>query len=186
MAERIPPGRAGRLWLLGRLDYARRSLELLDHKHALLRQQLEGLAQAREEARDRWDRTCSAAERWSLRAAALGGAADIAVAAAAVADQARVIVPWHNTMGVLHPGEPTCSLPALSPSEGAAGNAAIAPAADAHREALLAAATFAAHDRSYRLLSFELVEPEERLVSRWAHHRHTPSPRATDTRAGPA
>jgi len=162
MAERVPPGRAGRLWLMGRLDYARRSLELLDRKHLLLLQELEGLTQARAEARQRWTQACTVAERWGLRAVALGGASDIAVAAAAVAEQARVHVPWRNTMGVVHPGEPGCTLPALPPSEAAAGNAAIAPAAVAQRDALLAAAAFGALDRSHHLLTVELRATQRR------------------------
>ena len=65
MPERVPPGRAGRLWLLRRLAFARRSLELLDRKHQLLARELAGLARQRDEARRHWERSCADAERWA-------------------------------------------------------------------------------------------------------------------------
>ncbi len=173
MAERVPPGRAGRLWLLNRLAFARRSLELLDRKHQLLLRDLSGLRQARDEARGRWEQTCAEAERWGLRAVALGGESDVALAAASVAGWAQVEVPWHNTMGVLHPGEPRCDLPELPPTEGVAGNGAVAPAAAAHREALAAAATYAALDRSHHLLNRELRATARRR--RAVEHHRIPS-----------
>lgn len=173
MAERVPPGRAGRLWLLGRLAFARRSLELLDRKHQLLLAELAGLGQRRDRAQRHWLDVSAEAERWALRAAALGGEADVALAGAAIAGRAEVEVPWRNTMGVLHPGEPRCELPELPPAEEAAGNGAIAPAAEAHRAALVAAADYGALDRSYRLLERELAETARRR--RGVEQRRIPS-----------
>jgi V/A-type H+/Na+-transporting ATPase subunit D len=170
MAERVPPGRAGRLWLLNRLAFARRSLELLDRKHQLLLEELAGLGKVRDEARARWDRACREAERWGVRVAALGGESDLALAAASVAGRAEVDVPWRNTMGVVHPGLPHCELPDLAPTEAAAGNGAVAPAAAAHREALDCAAAYAAVDRSHRLLDREVRETARRRRA-IEHHR---------------
>lgn len=173
MAEPVPPGRAGRLWLRGRVAFARRSLELLDRKRQLLRRELTGLAQVRQEAHARWVTSCAEAERWGVRAAALGGASDVALAAASVGGEARVEVPWRNTMGVLHPDDPRCMLPSLSPAEGAAGSAAVAPAAAAYREALEAAVAHAATEHSYRLLDAELRATERRR--RAIEHRRLPA-----------
>jgi V/A-type H+/Na+-transporting ATPase subunit D len=173
MAERVPPGRAGRLWLVRRLAFARRSLELLDRKHQLLLRELAGRAQLRDETERRWARACTEAQRWGARADALGGHSDITLAAASISGQARVDVPWHNTMGVVHPGDPACALPDLPPLERAAGNVAIAPLAAAQREALLAAAVFAALDRSHRLLEAELRKTQRRR--RAVEHHRIPS-----------
>lgn len=170
VAEPVPPGRAGRLWLRGRLASARRSLELLDRKSQLLRRELSGLAQAREEAQRRWTTACAQAQQWGLRATALGGTSDVALAAAALGGRARVELPWRNTMGVIHPGDPRCSLPTLAPTEAAAGNAAVAPAAVAYRQALEAAVTHGATERSYRLLDAELRATERRRLA-IEHHR---------------
>jgi V/A-type H+/Na+-transporting ATPase subunit D len=171
--ERVPPGRAGRLWLLNRLAFARRSLELLDRKHQLLLQELTGLGARRDEARGRWVQACTEAQRWGVRVTALGGQSDMALAAASVSGRAEVTVPARNTMGVLHPGEPRCTLPELPPTEGAAGNAAVMPAAEAQREALGAAATYAALERSYRLLVAELQSTSRRR--RAVEHNRIPS-----------
>ena len=103
MPEPFRPGRAGRLWLLGRLASARRSVELLDRKRKLLRREHERLTDAVRQTRQRWETACADAERWGLRATVLGGASDVALAAAAVAGRASVDVTWRNTMGVAHP-----------------------------------------------------------------------------------
>jgi len=162
VAEPVPPGRAGRLWLRSRMASAQRSLELLDRKRQLLRRELIGLSERRNEVRQEWTAACTEARRWGLRATVLGGATDVSLAAAAVGGRARVDVPWRNTMGVLHPGDPHCSLPALAPVEAAAANAALAPAAAAHRRAIDAAVACAATERSYQVLAAELHATERR------------------------
>ena len=163
VAEHVPPGRAGRLWLLGRLTAARRSVELLDRKRQLLRRELSRLATLHDETRQRWVISCAEAERWGLRATVLGGASDVALSAAAVAGRANVEVAWRNTMGVQHPDQPRCALPSLSPIEAAAANAAVAPASASYRRALEAAVAFAAADASWRLLDAELHATDRRL-----------------------
>jgi vacuolar-type H+-ATPase subunit D/Vma8 len=81
-----------------------------------------------------------------------------------------VEIPWRNTMGVLHPGVPQCSLPLLAPVEAAAANAAVAPAAAAAREALEAAVAYSAAERSYRVLEAELRATDRRRRG-IEHHR---------------
>lgn len=171
MAEPVPPGRSGRSWLRQRVAFAERSLELLDRKQALLRQELANLAARDKAARRAWVESCAEADRWGLRANA-SGAADVSLAAAAVAGRAGVDVPWRNTMGVRHPDEPRCTLAVLPAEEAAAGNAAVAPAADVYRRALEAAAVSAALERSLRVLTAELRSTERRR--RAIEHRRLP------------
>lgn len=171
MAEPVPPGRAGRAWLRQRVAFAERSLELLDRKQALLRHELADLAARHEPARLAWARSCAQADRWGLRADA-SGVSDVRMAAAAVAGQAAVDVPWRNTMGVRHPVAPRC-VPAVLPAvEAAAADAAVAPAADVYRQALSAAALYAALDRSLLVLTAELRATERRR--RAIEHRRLP------------
>jgi V/A-type H+/Na+-transporting ATPase subunit D len=162
LPEQVPPGRAGRLWLRGRLATARRSAELLDRKRQLLRHELRRLVSQRDETERRWAAACAEAERWGLRAGALGGAVDVALAASAVSGRSSVEVTWRNTMGVRHPDDPRCDLAVLPPAEAAAANGAVAPAAAAYRRALEASVAHGAADTSFRVLSAELNATERR------------------------
>jgi len=163
MPEQVPPGRAGRLWLRGRLASARRSMELLDRKRQLLRRERDRLAELREETHRRWVASCAEAETWGLRASILGGTADVTLSSAAVAGRARVDVTWRNTMGVRHPDDPHCALPAFAPADAAAANAAIMPAAASYRRALEAGVAYAVTDTSFKVLDLELRDTERRL-----------------------
>jgi V/A-type H+-transporting ATPase subunit D len=163
MPERVPPGRAGRLWLRARLDATKRSADLLDHKRQLMQRELTRLASTRDGAEVAWKNACTDAERWGLRATALGGALDVALTATAVAGQANVEVLWRNTMGVIHPDEPHYFPAVLPPADAAAGNAAVAVAAAAYRRALETAATYGAADVSFSIVQTELRATERRL-----------------------
>ena len=163
MAEPAPPGRAGRLWLQGRIAAARRGLELLDRKHQLLQRELEKLELAEREPRDRWEAACEEAERWGLRAALLGGQADLSFAASTFAGSTGVEVTWRNNMGVRYPDTVECSFSEPSPAELAAGNAALRPALRAYRSALETAATHAAADEAYRCVVEELQATKRRV-----------------------
>jgi V/A-type H+-transporting ATPase subunit D len=156
VAEPVPPGRAGRLWLLGRLAAAERSAELLDRKRQLLLNEQHRLALRRAETGRRWKEACADAERWGLRAQVLGGASAVAMSASSVAGRSDVELTWLNTMGVRHPGDARCTLAQLAPAEEAAANAAVAPAASAYRKALEAAAAHAVAETSWLLLDAEL------------------------------
>lgn len=163
MPDRQPPGRAGRLWLLARLASARRGAELLDRKRQLLRNELRLLATRREQARRRGEEASAAADRAGTLATSLGGVADVALAAAAVSGRSRVAVPWRNTMGVSHPGEPVCTLASLPPADAAAANAAVALAAAAYGRALEAVASYAAAEASFAALDAERRATERHL-----------------------
>jgi V/A-type H+-transporting ATPase subunit D len=159
----IPAGRAGRLWLLGRIDAAQRGRDLLDRKRQLLRRQFDRLALLAEERRRALIEACKQAEVWGLRAAMLGGSAETALVAGAVAGRATVSVTWHNTMGARHPEEARCDLPELSPAELAAGNAAVRPAAVAYRDALQLAVEVAVAETARESIGAELQATQRRL-----------------------
>jgi V/A-type H+-transporting ATPase subunit D len=163
MPDHVPPGRAGRLWLLDRLAVARRSKDLLDRKRQLLRRERDRLASLRDETRRQWVTSCAEAERWGLRATVIGGVSDVGLSAGTVAGRATADVVWRNTMGVRHPAEIRCMLPELPSAEAAASNAAVGPAAASYRQALEAAVAHAAADASWRLLDTELRATDRRL-----------------------
>ena len=163
MAERVPPGRAGRLWIIVRLDAARRGRELLDRKRQLLRREGRRLTLLAEERTAAWNAAAREAATWALRAALLGGAHELAIVAGPVAGRARVEVAWRNTMGVSHPDRAACELPELTPPEVVAANAAYGPAADAHRRALQAAVDAAVVNDARRRIATELAATQRRL-----------------------
>jgi V/A-type H+-transporting ATPase subunit D len=163
VAERVPPGRAGRLWLLARLNAARRGRELLDRKQQLLAREQQRFALVADERRKSWEEASADAQRWSLRAAILGGTATTALFAGAVTGRATVDVAWRNTMGVTHPDDARCEFPALASAVAVAGNAALAPAAQAHRKALETAVDAAIAATAGQRIEHELQATQRRL-----------------------
>jgi len=170
VAERVPPGRGGRLWLRARLEATRRGADLLDRKRQFMRRELTRLDAARAQAARAFESACVDADRWTMRALAVGGASDVAYAAAPVVGRSSAEVSWRNTMGVIHPDEPNCRFAELPSSEAAAANAAVAPAAAAARLALATAAAASAAEASFRVLTAELHATERRLRA-LEHHR---------------
>lgn len=170
VAERVPAGRAGRLWLIDRLAAAQRGAELLDRKRQLLRRDHDRLLLLAERRRAELETACSEAEQWGLRAALLGGAAEIALVARSVADRGEVVVTWQNTMGAVHPEDAHCRLPVLGSIDGAASDAALAPAAAAYRQALESAAGVAVAESARDLIGAELQATQRRLRA-ISHHR---------------
>lgn len=162
MAElRVPPGRAGRLWLGERLVTARRAATLLDHKLHVLRTERERLALIADRTRTEWVTAQRGAELWLTRAAVLGGQREIRFG---TADQlAAVTVGWNSVMGVRYPGEAVCTLPAESAAARSPGTAALAEATAAHGRALRAAVEHAAATAACRILEKETMETR-RLV----------------------
>jgi vacuolar-type H+-ATPase subunit D/Vma8 len=146
MAERIPPGRSGRLWLVARLDTARRGRDLLDRKHQLLRREEDRLLALAAGRRNASADAFAAAQLWSMRAGIIGGAGTTA-----------------NTMGVRHADTAQCDFPSLAPAAPVAGNAALAPAAAAHRHALAAAVDAAIAATALHRIEDELRATRRRL-----------------------
>lgn len=163
MPERVPAGRAGRLWLLERLDAARRGTDLLDRKRQLLRREFDRLRLLVEARRRELGAAYAEAERWGTRAALLAGEEGIALVARPLAGRAQIDVTWRNTMGVIHPEDAHCRFPDVPPLDAAASSAALAPAAQAYRRALAAAVAVAVADEACERVGSELQATQRRL-----------------------
>jgi V/A-type H+/Na+-transporting ATPase subunit D len=157
---RVPPGRAGRLWLRGRLATAERALDLLDRKLRILRRERERLDLLAGRTGEELERTCRDAETWLLRAGLLGGQRDLRLAGGG--PLAEVSIAWRDTMGVHYPAEASIIRPEPAPPPPAC-TAALAPAAAAYRAALAAAASHAAATAAARLVAGEVAATQQRL-----------------------
>jgi len=157
---RIPPGRAGRMWLRRRLDTAERGRDQLDRKLRILVPERQRLRIRADRRREEWAAAHAEAETWLLRASLLGG--QDAIRRAASPDLVDLTVRWTSSMGLAYPEEVTLAsfgrdLPVLP------GNAAVAPAATAFRAAMLAGARAAAADEAVRRLEAEIAVTRRRL-----------------------
>jgi V/A-type H+-transporting ATPase subunit D len=162
VALRLPPGRAGRLWLLHRIDGGRRGEDVLEQKRrALAREELR-LRDEVERAAAEWRRAGTEARRWLYRAALLGGERDLALACFYAAGDTTVEIAWRNTLGVVHPADVQVVTPPKRTAT-QAGTPALEPAAEAHRVAVGAAARHAAVSTSHRRIAAELALTARRL-----------------------
>jgi V/A-type H+-transporting ATPase subunit D len=157
----VPPGRAGRTWLLGRLATARRGVELLESKLRVLQREQQRFHLQAERAEQDWRSGCREAEVWLLRGALLGG--QRAVAAAVPDELAEVAVTWTVAMGVRHPREATVRSAVPSATAADPGNTALVVAAGAYRAALEAAARHAVVDQATRRIDAEVLATRRRL-----------------------
>jgi V/A-type H+-transporting ATPase subunit D len=158
---RVPPGRAGRLWLRRRLAVAERGVGLLEQKLRVLRtaqQRLRGVADSAE--RD-WLACAEEAAVWGLRAGLSGGQRALRMAAAR--DPADVRLRWVSVMGVRYPGEAVCDPPGGGPGDGRiVGDAAVVHARNAYELALRAAVRHAAAGAAVRAVDAELATTRQR------------------------
>ncbi|HUO73619.1 MAG TPA: V-type ATP synthase subunit D [Solirubrobacteraceae bacterium] len=163
MALRIPPGRAGRIWLVGRLEIARRGAELLDRKRqALLRERrrVRGEAEAAQEA---WQQAAAVAATWSSRAAILDGAARLELLARHARTPASLQLSWRNLMGARLPTIESLAAPDPPSLSAFGGSSAAVLAGHACADAAVAAARYAVARRAELELSVELQRASRRL-----------------------
>lgn len=163
---RVPPGRAGRLWLRRRLAVARRGVELLDQELRILRTEQERLDLLVQETGAAWRDRCREAERWLLRGAIVGGEREVRMATGP--GVAAMEVAFGGVMGVRYPADATVELPEPAPSARPPGDTGLLIAVDAYREALLAAVRHAVADTARRIVAAEVVEVgrRKRAISR--------------------
>ena len=164
MPRGVPPGRAARLWLLARLDVARRAADLLERKERLLRSEADRLGQLATRTARRWATSCRDAERWTGRAVLVGGRE----ALRHTDPPASAELGWRNTMGLSYPDEAACRLSGDPPV--ASANPALGPAVTANRRALEAAVEHAAADYALARVTAELATTRRRrraLTERW-------------------
>jgi len=161
----VPPGRAGRLWLLSKLTAARRSSDLLDQKRQLLLREYARASTLAKTTLEEWERTCHEAEQWLARLVLLGGQRELQVLSALRSGRAEVEFVWKRSMGLEYPERGGCVLPEQDRLLDVSANAAGAPSVDAYREAIAAAAAHAAAAEAKRRLASELAATRRRLRS---------------------
>lgn len=157
----VPPGRAGRMWLLDRLHVAERGVELLDNKLRVLRREQRRYHLRAERTAAAWEAACREAQTWQLRAALLGGRR--AVRAAVPAEPARVEVEWVVVMGVRHPGAAVVRGGRPDPAAATPSNSALVRAVDAFGTALAAGAEHAVAIEAVRRIDAEVLATRRRL-----------------------
>jgi len=166
--HRVPPGRAGKLWLARRLQTGRLAADLLDRKLQILIGQQQRYAERAAATARRWEAAWQEADRWGRRGAVLGGRRELRLAAPA--QPARVAVDWAGAMGVSYPAGARCQLPDPVPGSRGPGTAALVTAAAAYRAALQAAADHAAAQAAADSLAAEVTRTRQRvhaITDRW-------------------
>ena len=170
MTLRIPPGRAGRQWLVARIATAAHARDLLEQKRAVLLVAEHDASRRAAEARADWHARAADAALWLQRSALLDGERALRIAQAHVGPPADVRITQGTTMGVTVPAD--CDVDLAPPPETAllAGGSALAAALAAHRLALAAALRTAVARQAHERLAAELAATVRRvraIESRW-------------------
>ncbi|MFI9847012.1 V-type ATP synthase subunit D [Nonomuraea sp. NPDC051941] len=161
MRLRIPPGRAGRMWLRRRLTAVRHGLDVLDRKLRILRREQDRLAKNAARTQAEWSDACRAADEWLLRVTRLGG--QRAVRLAAAARLAEVQVHWADAVGTSYPARVSCMLPDLDAAVPLPITTALVPARHAYRAALLAGLEHAIAAEGARIMTAETASTNRRI-----------------------
>ncbi len=159
ITARVPPGRAGRIWLRRRLGTARRGRDQLDRKLRILQPEAQRQRIRAARSHEEWDRACAEVRRWTTRAALVSGQDGFRHASAR--HLADVELSWATSMGVRYPSGASV---VTAPEPGVAvDNAAVVPALGASRTALLAGVRAAAADEAVRRIEAEIDVTRRRL-----------------------
>ena len=81
MPLRVPPGRAGRPWLVRRIEVGRRGADVLEQKRSTLLRERVRLAEEIAEATASWESRAAMASVWNARASAAAGPRALRLAA---------------------------------------------------------------------------------------------------------
>ena len=158
--RKIPPGRAGRVWLRRRLDTATRGRDQLDRKLRILIPERQRLRIQLDQRHAAWVVACSDARTWLLRASLLSGQ-DAILAAAAGGESVQAAVVWTMAMGLNYPTDVRLTRMPTTPL--VAVNSAVKPAAAAYAAALLAGVRTATASEALRRVDDEIVVTRRRL-----------------------
>ena len=162
----VPPGHAGRLWLLAKLAAARRSSDLLDQKRQLLLREYAQVSALAESTHGDWERYLLRGRAMAARACCFSAdRRELQVLSALRSGRAQVEFSWKRSMGLEYPERGACVLPEPDRLLDASANAAGAPSVEAYREAIVAAAAHAAAAEAKRRLATELASTRRRLRS---------------------
>jgi V/A-type H+/Na+-transporting ATPase subunit D len=163
MALRVPAGRAGRLWLVRRLELARRGAEVLDQKRQILLREEQRLSERAAGTEAEWERRAGEAAEWNARALAIAGSRRLRLAALHHGADAEVSVEWRNAVGVRFPESASVGRDDDFDFICLGGGASVAFDAQAHARALVAAAEHAASKQALEALTAELAATTRRL-----------------------
>lgn len=157
---RVPPGRAGRIWLERRLATAQHAGELLKEKLAILNHEEQRLAQRAAEGAEEWRRLCAESETWTLRAALLSSRRALRIASDGTSAQADIAMGL--TMGIEHPVSGAVRLERQQDVP-VTGSAAVTQAEEAARAAVEAALSAAVAFAALRTLRREMASTRRTL-----------------------
>ncbi len=166
--RRMPPGRAGRLWLTDRLAAAQHAGSLLDRKLRILLAERERAAMRERGTREAWLDSSERAREWLARAAALGG--DRALRRARTGRYANVELTWTTVMGLSYPAAAGYRPPDDDAAMPPDGTAALIEARAAARRAASDALDYAVARAAVRAIDAELATTRQRLraiTDRW-------------------
>jgi V/A-type H+/Na+-transporting ATPase subunit D len=163
MPLRIPPGRAGRTWLVGRLEVAHRGAELLERKRQALLAELARVRVQADQARLEWHEAASEMQTWTVRAAVVDGPARLELLARHVGEKGALELSWHNLMGARIPRAESVDVPDPPPVSALGGSSAAVLLAGASANATRAAVRCAVAERAEAELSDELTRTARRL-----------------------
>ncbi len=170
MPVRVAPSRAGRLWLVRRLEIARRGVDVLDQKRQTLLREQQRLAESLVRSSQAWElRALEAADR-NDQALALAGERRLRLAARHAAGRCEVSVEWRNALGTLLPVDASVRLGASPDFVALGGGSVVGLAARAHEQAAVAAADYAAARAAHDAIAAELAATTRRqraIERRW-------------------
>lgn len=158
--RRVPPGRAGRLWLMARLHTARLAVDMLDRKLRILRLEQERCQLRASQTGHAWQASWRTAELWGSRVAVLGGRRELRLSTPSA--HADVQVTWASVMGVRYPAGASCRLPEVSDADRSPGTAALVEATRAYRAAVADAVAHAAAEGARRSVQAEVAATRRR------------------------
>jgi V/A-type H+/Na+-transporting ATPase subunit D len=157
---RVPPGRAGRLWLERRLAIAQHAGELLKQKLAILNHEEQRLAQRAADGAAEWWRLCAESETWTLRAAVLSSRRALRIASGGTTAQADIEMGF--TIGIEHPVSGVVRLKKQQDLP-VAGSAAVTEAAEAACAAVEAALSAAVATAALKTVQAEMATTRRTL-----------------------
>ena len=163
MPVRAPTGRAGRPWLVRRLEIARRGADVLDQKRQALLRLERKLSSSVEESSMQWEQAARDADVWLGRARLVGGERAFELACFYGGGPTRVKVRWRRSLGVVYPAEAEVEAPPAADVSALGGGAALVFAVEAHRRALQAAAEHGAVSLALDRVRRELRSTTRRL-----------------------
>lgn len=163
MKLRIPPGRAGRLWLRERLAAARKAADLMDHKRRELEAEVRRVGTIAKDREETWKAAAREAEQWLRRVDATGTERSIRLAASLVVPPPEVELEWRQVMGVRYAADHTLRFPPEPPVAALDGGPALSPAATAYRRAVDAAVAHAVARSALARISNDLDRTKRRL-----------------------